>query len=147
VTVHGCRNTSEYTHPLGTVAKLEQEDIKELDASLRGRLVLPDREDYEDPLNVWNGIVNNPPAAIARAEGSVDVARTVEFARDNDPEGGVRGGAHNQTGAAMVDNGLVVDLREVDDIHIDPGEQVACVGPSEMALVLERLVSSSNRRG
>jgi len=124
---------SENTHPLGTVARLNEEDIKELDDGLRGSLVLPDHEAYEDTRNVWNGLVNKYPAVIVRAEGGVDVARAVKFARDNDLELAVRGGAHNQTGAAMVDNGLVVDLEEMDDIHIDPGEQVARVGPGNRA--------------
>lgn len=124
---------SDYSHPLGTVAECEEEDIKELEERLRGDLILPDHEEYEDTRNVWNGLVNKYPAVIVRAEGGVDVAHAVGFARENRLEVAVRGGSHHQTGAAMVDNGLVVDLEEMDGISVDPEEQVARVGPGNRA--------------
>jgi|AntDeeMetagen285_2_1112576.scaffolds.fasta_scaffold01996_6 hypothetical protein len=124
---------SKYNHPLGTIAKIEEQDINELNENLRGDLILPDHEDYEDTRNVWNGLVNKYPAVIVRAKGGVDVAYAVEFARNNDLELAIRGGSHHQTGSAMVDNGLVVDLEAMDDINIDPEAQIARVGPGNRA--------------
>lgn len=66
---------------------------------------------------------------IVRADGGADVARAIGFALDNDLEIAVRGGSHHQTGAAMVDNGLVVNPEDTDDISVDPEERVAGVGP------------------
>ncbi|SFC36297.1 FAD/FMN-containing dehydrogenase [Halobiforma haloterrestris] len=119
----------ENTHPLGVIARLDDDDIAAFDDDLRGDLVLPDSEAYEDARNVWNGLINEYPAIVARVEGAADVAKAVSFARDNDLEIAVRGGAHNQTGSAIVEGGLVVDLAELDSVQVDPGDQVARVEP------------------
>jgi len=120
-------------HPLGTVAELDEQAIKGLDDDLRGELILPDHEDYNDTRNVWNGLANKYPAVIARAKGGDDVAHAITFAQDTNLEIAIRGGSHHQTGAAMVDNGLVVDLEEMDDINIDAESQIARVGPGARA--------------
>lgn len=60
--------------------------------------MLPDGEEYEDARNVWNGIINTYPAVVARMKGATDVARAIGFARGDDLEISIRGGAHHQTG-------------------------------------------------
>lgn len=124
---------SSHTHPLGTVAELGDEAIAGLDGDLRGDLIMPDHDEYEDARNVWNGLIDEHPAVVVRAAGGRDVARAVEFARDHDLELAVKGGAHHQTGAAVVDNGLVVDLTDLDHVTVDPAEGVADVGPGTRA--------------
>lgn len=120
-------------HPLGTVAELGEDAIKSLGGDLQGDLILPDHEDYNDTRNVWNGLANKYPAVIVRALGSADIARALDFAQENDLEISVRGGSHHQTGVAIVDNGLVVDLEDMDDIDVDPEAKVARVGPGVRA--------------
>ncbi len=86
---------SERKHPLGTIAELDEEAIKGLDEGLRGDLILPDSEAYEDARNVWNGLINKYPAIITRVKGATDVATAIQFARENDLEVSIRGGAHD----------------------------------------------------
>ncbi len=124
---------SSHKHPLGTVAELGDEAVGELSRSLDGDLVLPDHPEYNEARDVWNGLVNRYPAVIARAAGSRDVATAIGFAREHDLEVSVRGGAHQQAGNAVVDNGLVVDLSDLDDVTVDPERQVAEVGPGNRA--------------
>jgi FAD/FMN-containing dehydrogenase len=124
---------SERKHPLGTVAELDEAAIKELDENLRGDLILPDSEEYEDARNVWNGLVNKYPAVITRVKGATDVATAIQFARENDLDISIRGGAHHQAGSAIVNQGLVVDLEDMDGVHVDPDEQVARVEPGTRA--------------
>ncbi|UIP01319.1 FAD-binding oxidoreductase [Halobaculum sp. CBA1158] len=124
---------ASYKHPLGIVASLPEEDVKELDEGIRGDLVLPDSEDYEDTRNVWNGLVNKYPALVVRAKGASDVANAVGFATDHDLDLAIRGGAHNQAGTALAEGGLVVDLSEMDSVSVDPDEQVARVEPGTRA--------------
>ena len=120
---------STQKHPLGTVAELEDDRIAEFDEQLRGDLILPDSAEYEDARNVWNGLVNKYPAVVVRAGGATDVAHAVRFARDTGLELSVRGGAHHQTGSAVVDHGLVVDLSDLDSVHVDPDARTARVEP------------------
>lgn len=119
---------SEHGHPLGTVQELE-EDLDDLESSLRGDLVLPDHESYERARNVWNGLINKYPAVTVQARGSGDVGLAVDFARRNDLDLSIRGGSHNQTGAAVAENGLVIDMKEIDHIIIEPEKNVARIGP------------------
>lgn len=92
---------SERKHPLETVAELDEGAIKSLDDDLRGDLILPDNEEYEDARNVWNGLINKYPAVITRVKGATDVATAIQFAHENDLETSIRGGAHHQAGSAI----------------------------------------------
>jgi len=120
-------------HPLGTVAELAEQDVEEFAATLDGDLVLPDDDTYTDARNVWNGLVNKYPAVIARVRNATDVATAIQFARRNGLELAIRGGAHHQTGSALVNQGLVVDLSDMDRVDVDPDQQVATVEPGTRA--------------
>ncbi len=135
---------SEYKHPLGTIAELDEEDITRFDENLRGDLILPDNEEYEDARNVWNGLINKYPAIIARVKGATDVAHAVQFARDNELELAIRGGAHHQAGSAIVNQGLVIDLADMDSVHVDPEAQVARVEPGTRA---EDVLAETQKHG
>jgi len=124
---------SGYSHPLGTVAGLPEDALGSLAAELDGDLVLPDDDGYRDARTPWNGLVNKYPAVVVRVANSDDVAAGIRFARTHDLELSIRGGAHNQTGSAFVDNGVVVDLSELDAVAVDPDEQTARVGPGTRA--------------
>ncbi|MDS0473477.1 FAD-binding oxidoreductase [Natrinema sp. 1APR25-10V2] len=124
---------SSHKHPLGTVAELDEQEIEEFAERLEGELVLPDSDEYEDARTVWNGLINKYPAVVARAESAFDVAIAVQFARDAGLELAIRGGAHNQTGSAVVNQGLVVDLSKMDGVQVDPDAKVAHVEPGTRA--------------
>ena len=50
------------------------------------------------------------------------------FATSTGLEISVRGGAHNPTGAASVDDGLVIDLSGMNQVTVDPEAKRAKVG-------------------
>lgn len=120
---------SEHIHPAATVARLDEDALGAFAEDLAGELVLPDADGYEDARGVWNGLVNRYPAIVARCAGAADVARAIDFAGAHDLPLSVKGGAHNQTGAAVVDNGLTIDCSPMDHVEVDPDERVARVGP------------------
>jgi FAD/FMN-containing dehydrogenase len=113
--------TTEATtrHVLGdaTLAEFEQ--------SLRGRLIRPGDEGYDDARAVWNGAHDKRPALIARCAGAADVLRSVDFARSEGLTVAVRGGSHSIPGYSTVDGGLVIDLSAMRSVHVDPARQVA----------------------
>ncbi|WP_232701410.1 FAD-binding oxidoreductase [Halobacterium wangiae] len=92
-----------------------------------GDLVSPDDDDYPDARRVWNGAINRYPRVVARCTGPADVAHAVSFAADADLPVAVRGGGHGVSGGAVVDDGVVIDLGWMDDVRVDPDEQVARV--------------------
>jgi FAD/FMN-containing dehydrogenase len=99
-----------------------------LDAAIGGEVILPAHPRYREARRVWNGMIDSHPAAIARCRSAADVATAVLFAREQGLAIAVRGGGHNAAGLATVDDGLVIDLSEMNGIAVDPRQQLARAG-------------------
>lgn len=108
---------------------LNEDDIQRLAGSIRGIIVTPDTENYDEVRQIWNGLIDRHPKLIVQCQGAADVANTVEFANEHGIDFSIRSGGHHQTGTSLVDNGLVIDLSEMNSVHIDPDNQVARVDP------------------
>lgn len=109
----------------GRIERLPEKDEQALRDALAGDLVTPGDDEYDDARQVWNGMIDKYPAAIARCTGTADVVAAVEFARDHDLFPAVRGGGHNVAGNATCDGGLVIDLSEMNGVHVDLHDQTA----------------------
>jgi FAD/FMN-containing dehydrogenase len=106
---------------------LAEVTIQEFAAALRGQLLQPDEEEYEDARRVRNGLIDRHPALIARCSGVADVVAAVNFAREHDLLLSVRGGAHNVSGAGTNDGGLVIDLSTMRAVWVDPDQRTVRV--------------------
>ena len=94
--------------------------------TLRGEVVRPGDAAYEELRRVPNAMIDHWPALIARVADAADVAAAIEYARAEGLPIGVRGGGHS--GMGVVDAGLVIDLRSLDRIDVDPATRVVRVG-------------------
>ena len=103
--------------------------LSELAETLRGQLLLPDDDGYDAARAVWNGMIDRRPAAIARCESPADVLACVRFARSSGLPLSVKAGGHQVAGKAVCDDGLVVDLSEMDGVRVDPETRTALVDP------------------
>ena len=79
------------------------------------------------PGQVYNGMIDRRPGLIARCADVADVIAGVNFARENDLLLAVRGGGHNGAGLAVCDEGLVLDLSQMNGIRVDPATQTVQV--------------------
>lgn len=109
----------------GAGTTLSEASVDDLRGALRGRLIQPGDEDYDRARRVWNGNIDRSPALIVRCAGVADVIAAVNFARDNQLLLAVRGGAHSAAGYGTCDGGMVVDLRALKGVWVDPQRQVA----------------------
>jgi FAD/FMN-containing dehydrogenase len=109
--------------------KVDDEDVAELSMSIRGTVISQSDDTYDERRTVWNGLVDKHPTLILRCQGAADVARGMEFVTDHELPFSVRGGAHHQSGSSMVDEGLVLDLSEMNHVRVDPDDRIAQVGP------------------
>lgn len=109
----------------GADITLDGSVIGAFEARLRGELLRPGDEGYENARRVWNGMIERHPALIVRAAGVADVIDAVEFARENDLLLAVRGGGHNVAGTALADGALVVDLSPMRGVRVDPAARTA----------------------
>src|SRR5688572_9572196 len=88
--------------------------------SFAGAVLTPDHPRYDDVRRVWHGAIDRRPALIARPCSADDVAPAVRFAVERDLPFAVRAGGHSLAGFSAIEDGLVIDLRELRRIDIDP---------------------------
>ncbi|MFH8801812.1 FAD-binding oxidoreductase [Streptomyces sp. NPDC017936] len=101
---------------------------------LSGDVFAPGDVGYDDARTVFNAMIDRRPAVIAQCVDEDDVVRAVRFARDLDLKIAVRGGGHSVAGTAVNDNNLVVDLRHMRAVTVDPAaEAVRVAGGATMS--------------
>ncbi|MEV0179940.1 FAD-binding oxidoreductase [Streptomyces sp. NPDC050625] len=94
--------------------------VAELEACLRGSVVRPGDDDYDEARAVWNAAHDKHPALIVRCAGTADVMRAVEFARSQDLLVAVRGGSHSIAGFSTCEDGIVIDVSPMKGAVVDP---------------------------
>ena len=104
----------------GAKSELGADDIKALQAELRGQVITADDGRYNDARRVWNGNIDRRPALIVRCAGTADVQQALAFARARDLLLSVRGGGHSAPGYGISEGGVVIDLSAMKGIRVDP---------------------------
>jgi len=98
-----------------------------LSSAVTGRVVVPSDPDYDEVRAGFNGMIDKRPLAILRVENEADVAAGIRVAREFDLPLAIRAGGHSAPGFGNVDNGLVIDVRELQHVVIDDEAQtIAC---------------------
>ncbi|MGI9307662.1 MAG: FAD-binding oxidoreductase [Gammaproteobacteria bacterium] len=111
--------------------------LKELQAVLRGPLLLPGNAEYETTRKVWNGMIDKKPGLIVRCTGAADVIEAVNFARDFDLLVAVRGGGHSISGKSVCEGGIMIDLSPMSWCTVDPVTQTARLGAGSVLGLLD----------
>ena len=100
-----------------------------LQDAVRGQVILPGHEDYDQARRVWNGAIDRHPAMVVRCAGVADVLASVRYAREHDLLMAVRGGGHNVAGSGTCDDGMVIDLSAMKGVRVDPVARTAWAQP------------------
>ena len=111
----------------GEETVLKSEDLEQLRNSLRGGMLLPTDDSYEQVRQLWNPMIDKRPAVIARCTGAADVKAAVDFARHYQLLTAVRCGGHNVAGKATCDDGIMIDLQPLQGIKVNPRDRTAYV--------------------
>src|SRR3954470_19321771 len=88
-----------------------------LRASLRGAVHEPGDDAYDDCCTLFNSMIERRPRLVARCAGPDDVAAALAFAREQALPVAVRGGGHSVAGLSLIDDGLVLDVRDISAIE------------------------------
>jgi FAD/FMN-containing dehydrogenase len=99
--------------------------IPDLRAAIAGRLITPEDAEYDKARTVVAGGIDRRPLVIVRPANSDDVAHVVTLARDTGLPLAVRSGGHSGAGYGAVDDGIVLDLRDMKALEIDADGRTA----------------------
>ena len=97
-------------------------------AGFKGRVLRAGDDGYDEARQVFNGMIDRRPERIMRCTDAADVVEAVRSARETGLPVSVYGGGHGVTGAAVIDNGVCIDLRPIDHTVVDPVNRTLKVG-------------------
>ncbi len=92
---------------------------------ITGTVIGPDHDGYDGARQTFNGTIDRRPAMIVQCRSTPDVVAAVQAARSAGLPIAIRGGGHSVAGHAVADGALVVDLREMRRVEVDPGRRIA----------------------
>lgn len=101
-------------------------------ARFGGEWIVPGDERYEELRWVADQRYDRRPAVIARPRGVADVQATVLAARAADLRLTVRSGGHGFAGYALDDGAVMIDMRLMDDVHVDLASRSVRIRPGAL---------------
>jgi FAD/FMN-containing dehydrogenase len=93
-----------------------------------GTVIRPEDTGYNTARVIWNAMHDRRPALIARPQSARDVAAAIRYARAEDLLIAVRGGGHSMPGHSVCNGGIVIDLRALNQVRVEPRARKATVG-------------------
>ncbi|HVL97832.1 MAG TPA: FAD-binding oxidoreductase [Egibacteraceae bacterium] len=118
--------------------QVSHRDLDVLARHIRGEVIRPPDPRYDQARRVWNGSIDRRPAAIVRCRDVRDVKRGLAFAVERGLVVAVRAGGHNVAGFGTCDGGVVLDLRPMASVSVDPARRLAVVGPGAVGAEFDR---------
>ncbi|GIF07100.1 FAD-linked oxidase [Actinoplanes siamensis] len=93
-----------------------------------GRVLTRDHPAYDGVRGLFNGMHDRRPALICLPSSVAELSAAIRAARDLGVPTAIRGGGHNVAGYGSVNDGLVIDLRLLNRVAVDPATGTATVG-------------------
>ena len=90
--------------------------------------IRPESPDYDPARKVFNAMIDRRPAVIAQCSTDADVAEALRYGRENSLAIAVRAGGHSVAGMSMNNDGLVIDVRPMKTIDVNPETGIVTAG-------------------
>jgi FAD/FMN-containing dehydrogenase len=118
--------------------------VEGLASAVKGRIVEADAPEYDESRALFNAMIDKRPAAIAYCVDEADVVAALRYGVEHGLRIAVRGGGHNGGGLGSVDDGLVIDLSQMNAIEVDAAAKMARVGGGAL---LTDLLEATHQHG
>jgi hypothetical protein len=109
----------------GAQVTLPRAVVQELSDSLKGKLLLPGSQAYDEARMLLQQAYDKHPALVVQPTGAADVQHAVNFARDNSLLLAVKCGGHAAAGTSSCDKGLQIDLSQLRNARVDRAAKTA----------------------
>jgi len=97
---------------------------------------------YTDTCTLFNSAIERHPAYVVRCRDAADVADGIRFARESGLPLSVRSGGHSVSGASLCDDGVVLDIRSLDSVEVDPDTRTATAGGGAQTGAVDRALQA-----
>jgi FAD/FMN-containing dehydrogenase len=92
---------------------------------IAGIVLTPDDPGFDEARQTFNGMLDKHPAVIVQCLSTSDVVTAVRAGRAAGLPIAVRGGGHSVAGHCVADDALVIDLRHMRAVDVDPQRRIA----------------------
>jgi FAD binding domain-containing protein/berberine-like enzyme len=103
-------------------------------AGIAGNVITAGDPDYDKARAVFYGGIDKHPSAIVRVTNADDVRLVIRTAQKEGRELAVRSGGHSVVGHSTTEGGLVIDLRDMAKVDVDPAARTAWIDTGATAL-------------
>jgi len=94
--------------------------IDELRSQIRGDVIGRDDARYDDARALYNAMIDKRPELIVRCRDVADVIAAVRYGGEAGLDVAIRSGGHNGGGLGSVEDGIVIDLSQMNGVRVDP---------------------------
>jgi FAD/FMN-containing dehydrogenase len=115
-----------------------------LSSALQGSVVERGDAGYDTARALYNAMIDKRPAAVAYCVDEADVSAAVRFANEHGLRIAVRSGGHNGGGLGSVDDGLVIDLSQMNAVTVDAPAKLARV---QGGTLLKDMIEATHQHG
>ncbi|RJE19903.1 FAD binding domain protein [Aspergillus sclerotialis] len=120
------------------------------DTQLEGRLrhlmpslsIYTEGSHYQECLKLYNYALSKQPRLCVRPRTEQEVSQLVHFCTEESIPFSVRSGGHDFFGRSLVHDGILIDMRAIDSVSVEPDRASARVGGGVIAGALQETLNS-----
>ena len=98
---------------------LDEAAIQAFSSRVRGQLIRPEDDGYDEARTVFYGGFDRRPALIVRVKDATDISHVIALARESGLELAIKSGGHSVAGHSTIDGGIVLDITEMKNLELD----------------------------
>lgn len=104
---------------------IADQDVQAFASRIKGAVISPGDAGYDDARKCFNGMIDRHPGLIVLPADAGDVSAAVRFAATHDLPVSVQSGGHSVQGYGVCEGGLMINLRRMNAVAVDPAARTA----------------------